>query len=94
MEHISFPFSYVDYELGKVIKKERNIPSATIETIEKEEKRTPILQWNIDLQRDYPFEQVEQFLALFLTLFLIILFSLTLKEKLHYVTYRQQTMLE
>ncbi|EPZ39316.1 MULTISPECIES: nitrogen regulation protein NR(II) [Anoxybacillus] len=63
VEHISFPFSYVDYELGKVIKKERNIPSATIETIEKEEKRTPILQWNIDLQRDYPFEQVEQFLA-------------------------------
>ncbi|KIQ94146.1 Sporulation kinase A [Anoxybacillus thermarum] len=63
VEHITFPFSYVDYELGKVIKKERNIPSATIETIQKEEKRTPILQWNIDLQKDYPFEQVEQFLS-------------------------------
>ncbi|AXM90323.1 PAS domain-containing sensor histidine kinase [Anoxybacillus ayderensis] len=63
VEHISFPFSYVDYELGKIIKKERNIPSPTVETIEKEKNKTSILQWNIDLQKDYPFEQVEQFLS-------------------------------
>ncbi|CUA80301.1 two-component system sensor histidine kinase NtrB [Anoxybacillus suryakundensis] len=63
VEHVNFPFSYIDYALGKVMKKERNVLSPTIETIEKDNNQTPILKWNIDLQKDYPFEQVEQFLA-------------------------------
>ncbi|MBB5355953.1 PAS domain S-box-containing protein [Anoxybacillus mongoliensis] len=63
VEHVHFPFSYVDYPLGKVIKKERNVLSPAIETIEKDNIQTPILKWDIDLQKDCPFEQVEQFLA-------------------------------
>ncbi|MGG3956657.1 ATP-binding protein [Bhargavaea massiliensis] len=63
VEHISFPFSYVDYELGKALKKERNTVSPIIETVRKDQRQQPVLQWDIDLQKDYPFEQVEQFLA-------------------------------
>lgn len=63
VEHISFPFSYVDYELGKALKKERNTVSPIVETVRKDQRQQPVLQWDIDLQKDYPFEQVEQFLA-------------------------------
>ncbi|MGG3999854.1 histidine kinase dimerization/phospho-acceptor domain-containing protein, partial [Anoxybacillus kestanbolensis] len=63
IEHIPFPFSYVDHEIGKMLKKENDISTPIVERIEKNERQKPILQWKMDLQKDYPFEQVEQFLA-------------------------------
>ena len=63
IEHIPFPFSYVDHEIGKMLKKENDISTPIVERIEKNERQKPIIQWKMDLQKDYPFEQVEQFLA-------------------------------
>jgi PAS domain S-box-containing protein len=63
IEHIPFQFSYVDHEIGKMLKKENDISTPIVERIEKNERQKPIIQWKMDLQKDYPFEQVEQFLA-------------------------------
>ncbi|WP_297990844.1 nitrogen regulation protein NR(II) [Anoxybacillus sp.] len=63
IEHIPFPFSYVDHEVGKMLKKENDISPPIVEKVEKNERQKPIIQWKMDLQKDYPFEQVEQFLA-------------------------------
>ncbi|EMT45049.1 two-component system sensor histidine kinase NtrB [Anoxybacillus flavithermus] len=63
IEHIPFPFSYVDHEIGKMLKKENDISPPIVEKVEKNERQKPIIQWKMDLQKDYPFEQVEQFLA-------------------------------
>ncbi|WP_339174136.1 ATP-binding protein [Anoxybacillus sp. FSL W8-1294] len=63
IEHIPFPFSYVDHEIGKMLKKENDISTPIVERIKKNERQKPIIQWKMNLQKDYPFEQVEQFLA-------------------------------
>ncbi|MGX1902455.1 two-component system sensor histidine kinase NtrB [Thermolongibacillus altinsuensis] len=62
VEHIHFPFTYTDYHLGKTLEKHRGIVRPSIQTFTPNPSKKAELKLDMDLQLDYPFEQVERFL--------------------------------
>ncbi|WP_044748309.1 two-component system sensor histidine kinase NtrB [Bacillus alveayuensis] len=58
-----FPFQYVDYTLGLSLEKQREYLEPIIRSFHPDETKAPEFHFQIDPQIDWPFEQVERFLA-------------------------------
>jgi PAS domain S-box-containing protein len=63
LKQLHFPFKYVDYKLGLSIEKRREHPDPIIHSFHPDGTKTSEFNFQIDPQIDWPFEQVESFLA-------------------------------